>query len=180
MGATGSCHVRDRHYHEPMTDSRPPRPIPALVLLFATVACNPAPPPSNPSTASAPPAPPSATPASTPAAGQTDTDWGRIWDSIPGGFPVYPGAAPAEDMTTDVVSASYAVSGADPQAIVDVMQERLEGASFVTDGRNGPLEDRSFVLDSSSADGCRIQVRAVPMGGIVNLTVRYGAGCPAP
>ena len=160
-----------------MTAFRPRRPIPLLVLLFATAACNPTPPPTAaPSTAG----PSTAAPSSTPAAGQTDTEWGRIWDDIPSGFPLYPGAAPAEDMTRDIVSASYAVEGADPQAVVDWMQEQLEGALFATVGRNGPLEDGGFVLDSVGVAGCRIQVRATPMGGLVNLTIRYEASCPAP
>ena len=28
---------------------------------------------------------------------QTETDWGRIWDALPAGFPVIPGATPDEE-----------------------------------------------------------------------------------
>jgi hypothetical protein len=60
------------------------------------------------------------------------------------------------------------------------MQQALERASFSTEGLNGPLEDGSFVLDSTGADGCRIQIAVAPLGSVTTITVRYGAACPSP
>lgn len=114
-------------------------------------------------------------------AGQTDTAWGRIWDSVPAGFPTYPGATPAEEAATGPASAVLAVPGVEATAIADWMQSRLEQASYRTESRSGPLEDGSYVLESTgSAPGCRVEVSVAPLGGLTTLTVRYGATCPRP
>lgn len=197
MGATGSCHVRG--YDGGMTDPHPrhspanrlaPRSIVGLGLVAAValVACSPTTPPSNtagPSSASS--ATPSADASSpsgastTPPAGQTDTDWGRIWDTVPAGFPIYPGATPAEEAATDAVSATFALGGADPRTIATWMQAELERATYRTEALNGPREDGSFVLESiGSAPDCRVEVAVAPLGGLVTVTVRYGAACPNP
>jgi hypothetical protein len=43
---------------------------------------------------------------------------------------------------------------------------------------NGPIEDGSIVVDAvRDGTSCRAQVRATPLGGIVRITVLYGAGC---
>jgi hypothetical protein len=113
-------------------------------------------------------------------AGQTDTDWGRIWDAIPRDFPVYTGAVPSDEIATGPVSATFALDGAEPGPVAAWMQQALERASFSTEGLNGPLEDGSFVLDSTGADGCRIQIAVAPLGSVTTITVRYGAACPSP
>jgi hypothetical protein len=73
-----------------------------------------------------------------------------------------------------------AIQGAEPRDVIVWMQTELERATFPTEGLNGPLEDGSFVLDSTGPGDCRVQVRAAPLGNLTSLTVRYGAGCPAP
>ena len=114
-------------------------------------------------------------------AGQTDTAWGRIWDSVPATFPTYPGATPAEEAATGPASATLAVSGADARSIAAWMQSALERATYSTEALNGPLEDGSFVLASSGpAPGCRVQVSIAPLGGLTTVTVLYGAACPNP
>jgi len=120
-------------------------------------------------------------PASSAAAGtQTDTEWGRIWDNVPPGFPRYPGSSVADDTGPEPVSATYAIAGGgDPEQIASWMQAALETATFSTEALSGPLEDGSFVLDSVGDGGCRIQVAIAPMGGLTFVTVRYGAACPA-
>lgn len=70
--------------------------------------------------------------------------------------------------------------GVEPRSIVAWMQQQLEQAAFTTEGFNGPFEDGSYVLDSIRSGGCRIQIRAAPMGSLVGMIVRYGADCPAP
>jgi hypothetical protein len=122
----------------------------------------------------------SETSASTLAAGQTDSDWGRIWDRLPATFPVYPGAAPAEEAQTGPVSAIFAIENGDAQTIATWMRAELERAAFRTEALNGPLEDGSFVLDSAGDTGCRVEVAAAPLGDLTTLAVRYGAACPSP
>lgn len=155
--------------------------IAALVLLAA---CG-----SNPSTSPSSPPPtlvePSSSaqtvaPSSAPLAGQTDTDWGRIWDSLPAGFPTIPGATPADDASGEPASARVAVEGGDPAAIATWMQDALEQATFSTLGFNGPGEDGGYVIDSAGDGDCRVQTTITPLGGTTFVAIRYGAACPAP
>jgi hypothetical protein len=111
--------------------------------------------------------------------GQTDTDWGRIWDTLPPGFPRYPGSTPADDATADPVSAADAVAAGAADEIASWFQTQLELATYSTEGLSGPLEDGSYVLDSVGDAGCRIQTTVAPMGGLILVTIRYGADCPA-
>jgi hypothetical protein len=112
-------------------------------------------------------------------AGQTDTDWGRIWDSLPKGFPAYPGSTSGEEATTGPASAVIAVQTADAKGIVTFFQTALQNAGYVADGLSGPLEDGSYVLDMTGAPaGCELQVRAAPTGGLTTVTILYGASCP--
>ena len=111
-------------------------------------------------------------------AGQTDTEWGRIWDAVPAGFPRFPGSTIADDATPEPASARYAVPGGDAQAIATWMQDALEIATFSTEGLNGPFEDGGFVIDSVGAGDCRLQTTISPEGDTTFITVLYGAGCP--
>jgi hypothetical protein len=128
--------------------------------------------------ASAPSSAPS--PSSAPAADQTDTDWGRIWDTVPAGFPVFPGATPADDATGEPASARFAVEGGDPLAIATWLQDALEQATFSTLGLNGPGEDGGYVIDSAGEGDCRIQTSVTPLGSTTFVSVLYGADCPGP
>jgi hypothetical protein len=126
-----------------------------------------------------PAATPSAAPSSsTTAAGQTDTEWGRIWDTIPAGFPRFPGSTIADEAGGQSVSARFAVPGGDAQEIASWMQGALESATFSTVGLNGPFEDGSFVLDSVGDGDCRIQTTISPAGDTTFISVLYGASCP--
>jgi hypothetical protein len=120
---------------------------------------------------------PSTAPSTAPQAGQTDTDWGRIWDALPPGFPRYPGAAAADDASAAPASGRYAVAGGDPEEIAAWLQAAMETATFSTDV-SGPLEDGSFTLDSMGDGKCRIQSTIAPLGEMTFVTVLYGAGCP--
>ena len=155
----------------------------SLVACLAAVACGPSTPASISSAASPPVDASAGTPATSnqaPVAGQTDTDWGRIWDGVPEAFPVYPGATPADDAAIEVVSATFALDGADVRTVAGWMQAELERAMYATEALNGPLEDGSFVLDSIGTSDCRIQIMVAPLGGLTTVNVRYGAACPAP
>lgn len=183
MGAAGSCHVQG--YDDRMTKRsfRLGSALSAgLAVALAVSACGPAS-PASPSVAASPPAasPRASNPTGAAAqAGQTDTDWGRIWDTLPEAFPVFPGATPADDSASEVVSATFALEGADARTVVGWMQTELERAMFATEALNGPLEDGGFILDSTGAAECRIQVAVAPLGGLTTVNVRYGAACPAP
>ena len=110
---------------------------------------------------------------------QTDTEWGRIWDSVPAGFPRFPGSTIADDASPEPASVRYAIAGGgDPADIASWMQSALETSTFSTQALSGPLEDGSFVLDSVGEGDCKIRVTVAPMGGLIFVTVLYGAACP--
>src|SRR3954452_23755144 len=112
------------------------------------------------------------------ATAQTDTSWGRIWDGLPRGFPTFPGSTVADDAGVTGVSATWAVRNGDPKAIADWFQRALEGATYSTEALSGPNEDGSFVLDSVGEAGCKIETVVAPSGGLMLVTVKYGAACP--
>jgi hypothetical protein len=201
LGATGSCHSgpsRDPRYDASVIPnsarcSPVNRHVPRLGLAATIVAgllvgaCNQATPtpsgrveptPGASSEASVP-STASGAPSVVALAGQTNTDWGWIWDELPADFPVYPGATPAAETQTEPVTAAFAAQG-DARTIATWMQTELERATFVTEALNGPFEDGGFVLDSTGEGGCRLQVAVAPLGGLLGITVRYGAACPAP
>lgn len=113
-----------------------------------------------------------------PAGGQTETDWGTIWDTLPKGFPTPPGSTPAEETATGPASANLVVDGSDAKGIATAVQGALGVAGFKTKALQGPLEDGSYVLDmTGSPAGCKVQVTAAPTGGLTTVTILYGAAC---
>lgn len=123
-------------------------------------------------------APSAGAPSAVSAAGQTDTTWGRIWDTLPTGFPAIPGSTPS-NAADGPASATLVVDGDAAKTIATSMQTALEAAGFRTQGLSGPLEDGTYVLDSVGATaGCMVQVTASPLGGVTTVTVMYGAVCP--
>jgi hypothetical protein len=112
---------------------------------------------------------------------QTDTEWGLIWDDVPAGFPVYPGAVRSEEAGGggEPVSATFTVPSAEAVAdVVPWMQAELELATYSTFALSGPLEDGGYVIDSVGDGDCRIETRIAPAGGVTIVTVRFGAECP--
>ncbi len=161
------------------------------ILLVTVAACQPATHSILPTAAASVPVASSALPSnesspsnrasSSALAGQTDTAWGRIWDSLPAGFPTYPGSMPAEETASGPASAVLAVHSADAKTIAGWMQSELERATYSTEALSGPLEDGSYVLDSTGpVPGCRVQVSIAPLGELTTMTVLYGASCPEP
>ncbi len=112
-----------------------------------------------------------------PLTGQTDMDWGRIWDDLPADFPIYPGATPSEEATSGPASATLVVGGADAKAIVTWMTEHLTLDAYTVEG-GGPMEDGSFVIDAGRGADCAVHVDVAPLGTVTTITILYGASCP--
>lgn len=152
----------------PSPAANPTTPVPS------TSASAPAGSPSSPSLSS-PPESPSAAPS--PSVGQTDTDWGRIWDAAPASFPAYPGST-----TTEIGHASSdqrIVTGAADE-VATWYQEALETAGYSTEAMSGPLEDGSLVIDSVGDPlECRVQVSVRPVAELIVIDILYGADCPS-
>jgi hypothetical protein len=150
-----------------------------ITLALAVAGCGPnaTPPPSSAPTE----APASAAPSgSSEDAGQSDSEWGRIWDALPATFPRFPGSSIADATGPEPVSARFAVPDGDAHAIATWMQDALETATFSTEAMNGPFEDGGYVIDSVGEGECRMQTRIAPEGGTTFIEILYGAGCPAP
>jgi hypothetical protein len=115
--------------------------------------------------------PPAATEVAT-----TETDWGTILDSVPGSFPVFPGADAA-----DVIEGPASGAWTTPAAVDDVAawyRSALEALGLRTVALSDPLENGSRVLDSrGDLPECRVQTTFRPEGGSTMITVLYGAGC---
>jgi hypothetical protein len=123
--------------------------------------------------------PASAVPSASTGATQSDTAWGRIWDSLPSSFPKIPGATVSEEAASGAASAILTVTGQSPKDVAALMQRLLSGAGYSTIGLTGPLENGGYVVDMAGRpQGCKVQVTAVPTGSITNVTVLYGATCP--
>lgn len=153
--------------------------LPVVAILTAAVmlsACG----TDDPTTSATPSGGPSVAPSASVAGGtQTETEWGRIWDDVPAGFPRFPQSTVADDISPDPVSATYAVDHDNTAQIAGWMQNALETASLRTESLSGPLEDGGFVIESVGEGECRIQTSVQPMGGLTFVIVRYGAACPA-
>jgi len=157
-------------------------------LLVAACAASPAPPAatqpstmssadvSQPPAASAGASQPGAGPSQSGAlAGQTDTDWGRIWDTLPPSFPRYPGAKPSE--ATGPASATLVIPS-DVQTATSWMKAALDAGEWVT-VIGGPLEDGSMALQSTGAGaGCQVITKIAKVGGVTMMTIQYAAACP--
>ncbi len=112
-------------------------------------------------------------------ADQTDTDWGRIWDKLPAGFPMYAGSTAADEAATGPVSGIYALPTGDAATVANWFKDQLTAAGFSTEALTGPLEDGGYVLDSTGSEpGCRTEVTVSPLGGTISVTILYGAACP--
>ena len=131
------------------------------------------------SSAAAASAPPAVQSSGAAGAGQTDTEWGRIWDTLPGSFPQIPGARPSEEASAEPASATLVIDGEFARLVASALVTQLAGAGFPTAGLGTPLEDGSYVLEATgSAPGCKVQLTIKPMGGETFVTILYGAACP--
>lgn len=114
-----------------------------------------------------------------PLAGQTDTEWGRIWDTVPADFPTYRGTTPSEGAANGPASATLAADGNVAEAAATWMGEQLLLDGYAIEN-SSPMEDGSYVLEAERDGGCRVQVTVAPLGSLTTITVLYGASCPKP
>jgi hypothetical protein len=116
-----------------------------------------------------------------PSTGQTDTEWGRIWDSVPAGFPIYPGSTPADETAQGPASATFVVDGdVANEAATRIAEGIIPAVTSGTTEIEGPLEDGTYVVHFDGDGDCRVQVSASPLGSVTTITVLYGSLCPAP
>ena len=110
--------------------------------------------------------------------GQTDTEFGRIWDALPPGFPIVPGSSPTET-GAGPASAEFDAPG-NVLAVATFLQGAMEAAAFSTESLSGPLEGGQYVLVSIGPESvdCRVQTTIAPAGDASLVTVLYGAACP--
>lgn len=110
--------------------------------------------------------------------GQTDTEWGRIWDTVPADFPIYAGATEASEASTGPTSAELAVFGSPPKRVIEWTAEELTSDGYAISGGTAPFEDGSYSIEATGEAGCRILVTAAPLGGMTAVSILYGAECP--
>ena len=142
--------------------------------------------PSGGTTSAAPGAPstsPSSAASTAPGAGaaegQTDTEWGRIWDTLPSRFPDIPGARPSEEAAAGPASATFVIGGDVSRQVAAALVTLLASAKFPTGGLGTPLENGAYVLEATGPTaGCKLQVTVEPKGGETLVTILYGAACP--
>ena len=160
------------------------RPHVAVAILFllvgvsgCTMAPTAAPQGTPPSRGTAPPIEP------TPVTGDAtviESPWGPIWDAAPREFLLFAGAQPVEIDEPVSAALDHPAQAASPADIANayVTDLAIGGWRTVIDG---PIEDGSILVDAVR-DGttCRAQVRATPLGGVVRISILYGAGCPTP
>jgi hypothetical protein len=141
----------------------------------ATPPSTPPPSPANPGT------PPPIEPTSATALPTVlESAWGPIWDAVPPEFLVFAGAQPVE--TDQEVSATldHPAEAASPEAVAQVYATDLTLAGWQA-LMEGPLEDGSVAVNAArDSTTCRARVTATPLGGVVRITVLYGADCPRP
>jgi len=174
-------------YHSPVTRVPaprllPPHLLPLLLAALLPMACSAptAPTPGVPS--DQPPAGSSSSPAPSetppPPPPQSDTAWGRIWDGVPYWFPV-PIDADEADPQQGPVSGAWAVPSAklSAPALAGYYRKAFDDLGW-TASVDGPLEDGSFTVSSSTASGCNTLTTILPRGDESLITVLFGAGCP--
>lgn len=113
-----------------------------------------------------------------PLTGQTDTEWGRIWDAVPADFPIYPGAVPSEETAAGPVSGVFVVDGRDATTIAAWTADQLVADGYDVNGETAALEDGSYAIDGQREPGCEVHVEVTPLGTLTSILILYGAECP--
>ena len=114
---------------------------------------------------------------STASAGTTRTDWDEIRDALPAGFPLPPGAEPA-DLPEGPYSGAFTTATPTAGAATAV-EAGLRDAGWAGITVSGPTEAGEVTIDATGVTaGCRARVTVRPLGGLTAIVVLYGAACP--
>lgn len=106
----------------------------------------------------------------------TVTDWGRILDVVPDGFPVYPGAEATEPF--DGPASGTWLTGENVETVAAWFVSTFEELGWSSVDLGSALEDGTRVLDlASDLPECRVQTTFRPADGSTMISVLYGAGC---
>ena len=126
----------------------------------------------SPSVSAPAPSQPDATPV-----GTTQTPWGKILDTVPAEFPVFPDATVADPPSGHAVSGAWTTK-APVGEVATWYHDALLAANWAKVDDGGALEDGSHVLDvQGDLPECKAQVTVKPLGGSTMITVLFGAGC---
>ncbi len=110
--------------------------------------------------------------------GQSESEFGLIWDDIPDSFPVPADAAIADPLHGPVSGAwTVPVATASAPTLAGFYRDALDEIGWGT-GIDGPLEDGSYTVWSSDGYGCETFTTILPRGDESLVTVLFGAGCP--
>lgn len=144
------------------------------VLASVAIACGPPVATESP-TAQTPPA---ATPGQPP--GTFETEWGAAWEALPPGFPLPPGAVPAEpgDPADEPASGAFVVDRL-VDVVVEQVQAGLRSAGYRPGAAGGPAEDGSLFIEAAGQDpDCRVRAVVRPFGGLTLVSYLFAATCP--
>jgi hypothetical protein len=120
---------------------------------------------------------PAAVPTPAASLGTTKTPWGRILDSVPAEFPVFPDATVTDPPGKGAVSGAW-TSPASADEVATWYRDALLAANWAKVDDGGALEDGTHVLDvQGDLPECKAQVTVKPAGGSTMITVLFGAGC---
>lgn len=123
-------------------------------------------------------APPESTDPTPQLPSQSETAWFRIWDAIPDSFPEPVDAAIADPQSGPVSAAwTVPVTAVSAPQLAGFYRDAIDelGWAPIVDG---PLEDGSYTVYSSSGYGCETLTTILPRGDESLVTVLFGAGCP--
>jgi hypothetical protein len=113
-----------------------------------------------------------------PAEGQTDTEWGRIWDVLPAGFPAFPGGSPTETREGPVTAEFY--FDAPQDSVMQTVQTILPQGGLQVGRVSVPVEDGTQYIDTFTDDPeCLGLVEIGPQGAGTLVRLFYGVGCPS-
>ena len=96
----------------------------------------------------------------------------------PDRLPDLPGSTLAEDAGLRDVSGAWALEGGDPRTMANWFQAAPRAGRLQHRVAVGPAGGRQLPARLVGEDGCKVEVQVAPTGGLVLVSVKYGAACP--
>ena len=110
--------------------------------------------------------------------GQSVSTFGAIWNGVPDSFPVPVDALVADPQQGPVSGAwTVPVTAVSAPQLAGYYRNALDELGW-TVALDGPLEDGSYTVASSSTVGCETLTTILPRGDESLITTLFGAGCP--